>query len=83
MPDTSVQPADAERLEQRNHAPRIVERLRAGLGATLGVVVTAQQGVSYTPIVLPSAGAAVAATTPVQTGTVSVFASVTVTVQLQ
>jgi uncharacterized protein YggE len=58
--------------------------IAAGLGATLGPVVNAQQGSAYSPVLVPSSGAAgVAVTTPVQTGTVSVYASVTVTVSLQ
>jgi uncharacterized protein YggE len=58
--------------------------IAAGLGATLGAVVTAQQGSAYSPVLVPVAGAAgVAASTPVQTGTVNVYASVTVTVSLQ
>ncbi len=57
--------------------------IAAGLGATLGPVVTAQQGSAYSPVLVPAAGAAGVASTPVQTGTVSVYASVTVTVSLQ
>jgi uncharacterized protein YggE len=57
--------------------------IAAGLGATLGAVVNAQQGSAYTPIVLGVPGMAGAASTPVQTGTVNVYATVTVTVALQ
>jgi len=58
--------------------------IASGLGATLGPVITAQQASAYSPIVVNTGAAAgTAATTPVQTGTVSVYASVTVTAQLQ
>jgi hypothetical protein len=59
--------------------------IASGLGATLGPVASAQQASAYAPILVPSTGLAGAAavTTPVQTGTVSVYASVTVAVQLQ
>jgi len=57
--------------------------IASGLGATLGPVVTAQQGSAYSPILVPSVGAAAGVSTPVQTGTVNVYASVTVTVSLQ
>jgi uncharacterized protein len=58
--------------------------IAGGLGGTLGPVVSAQQSVAYSPVVLPTFGAAgTAVTTPVQTGTVSVFASVSVTATLQ
>jgi uncharacterized protein YggE len=57
--------------------------IAAGLGATLGPVVNAQQGSAYTPILIPTMGAAAGVSTPIQTGTVNVYASVTVTVSLQ
>jgi uncharacterized protein YggE len=56
--------------------------IAAGLGAKLGPVLTAQEGGSSTPIYAGGAGTT-AVTTPVQTGTVNVYASVTLVVQLQ
>jgi len=55
--------------------------IASGLGGKTGAVISAQQSSAYTPV-LAVAGAT-AATTPVQTGPVSVSATVTVTVQLQ
>jgi hypothetical protein len=80
-PEPKVLQALAQATKQAmTHAGAIA----SGLGATLGPVITAQQGSAYTPIVLPTGVATGgAATTPVQTGTVSVYASVTVTAQLQ
>ena len=57
--------------------------IAAGLGGKAGTVLSAQEGVSYTPLPVTGAGVATAATTPVQTGTVTVYASVTINVQLQ
>jgi uncharacterized protein len=54
--------------------------IAAGLGAKAGPVVSAQESATATPIVL---AAAPTSSTPVQTGYVTVSASVTVTVQLQ
>jgi uncharacterized protein YggE len=54
--------------------------IAAGLGAKTGVVISAQEGATATPVVM--AGVSTAATTPIQTGTVSVTASVTISVQL-
>jgi uncharacterized protein YggE len=54
--------------------------IATGLGAKTGVVMAAQEGSSVTPIL---AGGALAATsTPILTGTVSVSANVTISVQL-
>ena len=79
-PEPKVLQALAQATKQAmTHAGAIA----AGLGGTLGQVITAQQGSAYSPILLPAAGVAGAATTPVQTGTVSVFASVNVTAALQ
>jgi uncharacterized protein YggE len=80
-PDPKVQQALTQATKQAMaHAGAIA----AGLGATLGPVVSAQQGSAYTPILVPVATAAGAAvTTPVQTGTVNVSATVTLTAQLQ
>ena len=55
--------------------------IASGLGGKTGAVISAQQSSAYAPV-LAVAGAA-AATTPVQTGPVSVAATVTVMVQLQ
>jgi uncharacterized protein YggE len=60
----------------RSHADAIA----AGLNAKTGTVVSAQEVSTYSPMVNGAAGAAT--TTPIQTGQVSVTATVTVTVQL-
>ena len=79
-PEPRVQQALAQATKQAmGHATAIA----AGLGATLGPVLSAQQGSAYSPVVLAGTGAAAGVPTPVQTGTVSVFASVTVTVGIQ
>ena len=79
-PDPSVRQAlTAATKQAMAHATAIA----AGLGGTAGAVISAQEGSSYSPIVMAGAGGAVAATTPVQTGTVNVYASVTLVVQLQ
>jgi len=62
--------------QARAHADAIA----AGLGAHTGAVVSAQEGGSVSPVVI--AGTAAGAPTPIQTGQVSVSASVTITVQL-
>ena len=55
--------------------------IASGLGAKTGAVLSALEGSTYAPI--PSmAGAATSTGTPIQTGTVSVTANVTVTVAL-
>jgi uncharacterized protein YggE len=54
--------------------------IAAGLGAKTGVVISAQEGATVTPIVV--GGVLATSTTPIQTGTVSVTASVTISVQL-
>ncbi len=55
--------------------------IAAGLGGKTGAVVSAQEGVSYGPVGVagPTGGGS---TTPIQTGQVTVTASVTVNVQL-
>ena len=80
-PDPYVQQALAAATKQAMaHAGAIA----GGLGAKVGAVVSAQEGGSYAPIVAGSGGGAgMAATTPVQTGTVNVYANVTLVVQLQ
>jgi uncharacterized protein YggE len=55
--------------------------IASGLGGKTGVVIAALEGASSTPIVAGFATTA-ATPTPIQTGTVSVYATVTVTVQL-
>jgi len=62
--------------QARAHADAIA----GGLSAKTGAVVSAQEGVSFSPVGGVSAGAA--ASTPILTGQVSVTASVTITVQL-
>jgi uncharacterized protein len=61
----------------RAHADAIA----AGLNAKTGAVVSAQENATYTPVIAGAAPGA-AATTPIQTGQVTVTATVTVTVQL-
>lgn len=61
--------------QARAHADAIA----AGLGGNTGAVVSAVEGSAYTPVV---GGIAAAATTPIQTGQVSVTANVTITFQL-
>jgi uncharacterized protein YggE len=56
--------------------------IAAGLGGKLGAVISAQEGSSYTPITVGAPGAGTAVTTPVQTGTVTVYATVTIQVGL-
>jgi len=62
--------------QARAHADAIA----AGLGGKTGAVVSAVEGSAYTPVV-PGVAAG-AATTPIQTGQVSVTANVTITFQL-
>jgi len=62
--------------QARAHADAIA----GGLSAKTGAVVSAQEGVSFSPVGGVSAGAA--PSTPIVTGQVSVTASVTITVQL-
>jgi uncharacterized protein YggE len=56
--------------------------IAAGLGSKLGAVLSAQEGSSYVPIAVGPAGTGAAVTTPVQTGTVTVYATVTIQVGL-
>lgn len=55
--------------------------IASGLGGKTGPVISAQQATTYTPILLASSAGA--ASTTVQTGPISVSATVTVMVQLQ
>ena len=78
-PEPKVQQALALATKQAmGHANAIA----AGLGTTIGPVISAQQGSAYSPVVVPGVATG-AVTTPVQTGTVSVFASVSLTAALQ
>ena len=56
--------------------------IAAGLGGKLGAVISAQEGSSYAPVVVGTAAAGGAASTPVQTGTVNIYATVTIQVAL-
>lgn len=80
-PDPSVQQALANATKQ---AMAHANAIAGGLGGKVGAVMSAQESGSYSPIVsagFSANGAAVV--TPVQTGTLNVYASVTLTVQLQ
>jgi uncharacterized protein len=57
--------------------------IATGLGGKTGAVISAQEATSYTPVAVLAGVAGGAAATQIQTGPVSVSASVTVTVQLQ
>jgi uncharacterized protein YggE len=77
-PDPTIQQAlTAASKQALAHAAAIA----AGLGAKIGSVISAQEGTNVMPIVTgtPVAGANA---TPIQTGTVSVSATVTVTVAM-
>jgi uncharacterized protein YggE len=79
-PEPLVQQALTQATKQATaHAAAIA----AGLGRMLGAVLSAQEGTSYAPIVAGAAGAPTAVTTPVQTGTVTVYATVTIQAALQ
>lgn len=78
-PEPSLQQALAAAAKQ---ALANAGAIASGLGRTTGAVLSAQQSSAYTPVVA-LVGAAPSTTTPVQTGPVSVSATVTVTVQLQ
>jgi hypothetical protein len=56
--------------------------IAAGVGGTAGKVISAVQGSSYTPVAVPGTAAGAGDTTPIQSGSVSVSANVTVIVQL-
>ena len=57
--------------------------IASGLGGKIASVISAQEGSSYTPILVGGGTAAGAVATPVQTGTVNVYATVTVIASLQ
>jgi uncharacterized protein YggE len=78
-PEPLVEQALTQATKQATaHAAAIA----AGLGGKLGAVLSAQEGSSYAPILVGTAGAGTAVTTPVQTGTVTVYATVTIQVAL-
>jgi uncharacterized protein YggE len=56
--------------------------IATGLGAKTGVVISALEGATATPILVGGIASTAAVPTPIQTGTVSVSASVTISVQL-
>lgn len=79
-PDPHVQLALAAATKQAlSHAGAIA----GGLGGKVGSVVSAQEGSSYVPIAAGGGAGVAATTTPVQTGTVNVYANVTLVVLLQ
>jgi uncharacterized protein len=59
-----------------------VAAIASGLGAKTGAVLAAQEGSAYTPILTSGNSVGGAASTPIQTGTVSITATVTVSVAL-
>jgi uncharacterized protein len=78
-PEPLVEQALTQATKQATaHASAIA----AGLGGKLGAVLSAQEGSSYTPIVVGTTSAGAPVTTPVQTGTVTVYATVTIQVGL-
>jgi len=78
-PEPLVEQALTQATKQASaHAAAIA----AGLGGKPGAVLSAQEGSSYTPILAGAAGAGAPMTTPVQTGTVTVYATVTIQVAL-
>jgi uncharacterized protein YggE len=78
-PEPLVEQALTQATKQATaHATAIA----AGLGGKLGAVLSAQEGSSYAPVVAGGGGAALPVTTPVQTGTVTVYATVTIQVAL-
>jgi len=78
-PEPLVEQALTQATKQATaHAAAIA----AGLGGKLGAVLSAQEGSSYAPIVVGAASPGAAVTTPVQTGTVTVYATVTIQVAL-
>jgi uncharacterized protein YggE len=78
-PEPLVEQALTQATKQATaHAAAIA----AGLGGKLGAVISAQEGSSYAPVVMGGSTAAMPVTTPVQTGTVTVYATVTIQVAL-
>jgi len=75
------EPVKQQALTQATKQARAhADAIAAGLGGKTGAVVSAVEGSSYTPV-FPGVAAG-AATTPIQTGQVSVTANVTITFQL-
>ena len=77
-PEPTVQKALGQASKQ---AMAHVSAIAGGLGAKTGAIVSAQQASAYAPLTI-SGTLSAGATTPVQTGTVNVYATVTVSVQL-
>src|SRR5262249_50664991 len=78
-PDPFIQQAlTAAGKQALSHASAIA----AGAGGRVGAVRTASQGSQYLPVAIADAGAGGAAVTPIQTGSVSVSATVAITAQL-
>jgi len=78
-PDPLIQQALTAAGKQ---ALALAAAIAAGVGGTAGKVVSAVEGSSYTPVNVPGPVAGSGATTPIQSGSVSVSANVTVIVQL-
>jgi uncharacterized protein YggE len=75
-----VQQALAQATKQAlAHATAIA----SGLGGKIASVISAQEGSSYSPVLALTGALGAAAATPVQTGTVNVYATVTVVASLQ
>ena len=75
------EPIEEQALGQASkQAQAHANAIAAGLGAKTGVVLSAQEGATVTPAV--AGVSATATTTPIQTGKVTVTASVTISVQL-
>ena len=72
-----LQALAAAAAQAMTHAAAIAK----GIGATTGRVITAQEGATVTPLLMSTAGGA-ASGTPIQNGTVTVSATVTVMVAL-
>jgi uncharacterized protein YggE len=75
----------------RNQALRVAgqkararaEAIAAGVGVSLGQVVAAEEGVSYSPVSMDSRLAAEAATTPIETGSLQVRATITLQMEIR
>ena len=79
-PDPLVQQALTQATKQAlAHAAAIA----SGLGGKVASVISAQEGSSYTPLVISGPTASAGVSTPVQTGTVNVYATVTIVAALQ
>jgi hypothetical protein len=79
-PEPLVQQALTQATKQAlAHAAAIA----SGLGGKIASVISAQEGSSYSPVLALTGAPSAVATTPVQTGTVNVYATVTVIASLQ